>query len=60
MFISNKIVNIADIMAIPGFFLLINYFYKKKKKTNMEKFLLIFSISGFLFDTIFTINFLKI
>ena len=38
MFISNKIVNIADIMAIPGFFLLINYFYKKKRKQIWKNF----------------------
>jgi hypothetical protein len=44
----------GDILAIPFFGLLIIYFYRIKDKTKMEYLLLLFSISGFVFDIFYT------
>jgi hypothetical protein len=46
---------IGDIFAVPFFALIIYYFYNKKNKTKIEIILLLFGISGFLIDILFTI-----
>jgi hypothetical protein len=53
MKISN-ISNIGDILAIPFFALLCLYFYRIENKTPMEYILFLFSITGFVLDTLFT------
>ena len=53
MKISN-ISNIGDILAIPFFALLCLYFYRIDNKTPMEYILFLFSITGFVLDTLFT------
>ena len=55
----NNISHIGDIFAIPMFLLSSIYFYKIKNKTLVEYFLLIFSISGFILDILFTIWFFR-
>ena len=50
----NRIVNYGDIAAIPFFGLLTYYFLVKKNRTTLENILLLFAISGFLFDVYFT------
>lgn len=50
--------HIGDILAIPFFFLLIVYFYQLKNKTLFEYVLLLFAVSGFLLDSLFTYNFI--
>ena len=52
------LIHIADIFAIPLFYLLLNYFYNKKYKSNLEILLYIFSIIGFTFDILFSIYFI--
>jgi hypothetical protein len=54
----DKLINIADIVAIPVFLLLVIYFFKKKNKTVLEYVLLIFVSLGFVIDVMFTIYFL--
>ena len=54
----DKLINIADIVAIPVFLLLVIYFFKKKNKTTLEYVLLIFVSLGFVIDVMFTIYFL--
>lgn len=49
-----KLVHYGDLAAIPFFALLVYYFLKKKNKTIIEYILLLFSISGLLFDIYFT------
>ena len=44
----------GDILAIPFFALLIIYFYNIKNKTPTEKILLLFGISGFVMDIVYT------
>ena len=44
----------GDILAIPFFALLIIYFYNIKNKTPKEKILLLFGISGFVMDLVYT------
>jgi len=44
----------GDILAIPFFALLIIYFYNIKNKTLTEKILLLFGISGFVMDIVYT------
>ena len=48
----------GDILAIPCFFLLIVYFARIEDRTPMEDFLLLFAISGFVLDIVFTLQFL--
>lgn len=55
-----KLIHIGDIFAIPLFLLSSIYFLKKKKRNLVENILLIFSISGFLFDILFTIIYFSI
>ena len=53
----NSIKNIShfgDILAIPFFLLLVIYFYNIKHKSTIEYILLLFSISGFLLDILYT------
>lgn len=50
--------NYADILAIPLFALLTYYFYKKQNKTDIEKLLFLFAITGLIADIYFTFNFL--
>ena len=52
-----NIVHYADILAIPCFFILIVYLYKKNR-TRTENFLFLFAIAGFVLDTVFTIFYL--
>jgi hypothetical protein len=54
----DKLINIADIVAIPVFLLLVIYFFKKKNKTTLEYILLIFVLLGLIIDVCFTIYFL--
>ena len=44
----------GDILAIPFFLLLVIYFLNMKNKTLLEYILLLFSISGFVLDCLFT------
>ena len=53
-FLINKLSHYGDIFAIPFFGLLIIYFSNIKNKTLLEYLLLVFSISGFLLDILFT------
>lgn len=50
--------HIGDILAIPFFLLLTVYFYQLKNKTILEYILLLFAVSGFVLDTLFTYDFL--
>jgi len=54
----DKLINIADIVAIPVFLLLVFYFFKKQNKTVFEYVLLIFVLLGLIIDVCFTIYFL--
>jgi len=56
---NKNISHIGDIIAIPFFYLLIIYFYNIKNKNLLEYILLLFSISGFILDILFTIQFLS-
>ena len=56
--IINNLCHYGDILAIPFFGLLIIYFYKIKNKTTLEYILLLFSISGFVLDILYTYIFL--
>ena len=58
MKISN-IIHIGDILAIPFFAMLCLYFYRIENKTPMEYILFLFSISGFIIDSIFTYMYLS-
>ena len=55
---DKKIANYADILAIPGFLLLIIYFYNIHNKSIIEYVLLSFSILGFILDIYFTYLFI--
>ncbi len=50
--------HIGDLLAIPFFLLLTVYFYQLKNKTILEYILLLFAVSGFVLDTLFTYDFL--
>ncbi len=45
---------IGDILAIPFFLLATIYFYNISNKSNIEYLLMLFFISGFILDIIFT------
>lgn len=49
------IVHIADILAIPFFILLTNYFHRKKNRTIQERILFLFGIIGTILDISFTL-----
>jgi hypothetical protein len=49
----------GDICAIPMFLIVILYFYQIKSKTNLEWFIFIFSILGFLLDILYTLIWMK-
>lgn len=49
----------GDILAIPFFALLVIYFYKIEDKSTIEYVLLLFSISGFILDILYTYIFLS-
>ena len=49
----------GDILAIPFFALLVIYFYIIEDKTIIEYVLLLFSISGFILDILYTYIFLS-
>lgn len=51
--------HIADILAIPFFFLLCVYFYEKQRLTRTEQVLFLFAVSGFILDIVFTIAYLQ-
>ena len=53
-YIINNLSHFGDILAIPFFALLVIYFYKIQKKTLIEYILLGFSISGLIFDILYT------
>lgn len=44
----------GDVLAIPFFALLVNYFYSIECKSILEYLLLWFSISGFVLDIVYT------
>jgi len=49
----------ADILAIPFFGLMTYYFLSiEKTKTVIEYLLLLFGITGFILDTVFTLQFI--
>ena len=48
----------GDILAIPLFALLVIYFYNIEDKSTIEYILLLFSISGFILDILYTYIFL--
>jgi uncharacterized membrane protein len=52
-----EIVNIADLLAIPMFVLMIYYFIKKSNRNLIENILLLFAIVGLIVDLYFTITF---
>lgn len=56
---KGKLSNYGDILAIPFFALLIYYLYGIENKTIIEYVLLLFAVSGFVLDTIFTFLFLQ-
>ena len=49
----------GDILAIPFFALLVIYFYTIENKSTIEYVLLLFSISGFILDILYTYIFLS-
>jgi hypothetical protein len=53
-----KISHYGDILAIPFFALLVIYFYNIEDKSIIEYVLLLFSISGFILDILYTYIFL--
>lgn len=58
---NNFIKNVShygDILAIPFFALLMIYFYNIEDKSIIEYVLLMFSISGFILDILYTYVFL--
>lgn len=55
---EKNIAHYADILAIPGFLLLIIYFYSIRDKSIIEYVLLSFSMLGFILDIYFTYLFL--
>lgn len=57
-YISNNLSHYGDIIAIPFFAMLVIYFYNIQNKSTIEYILLLFSISGFLLDIIYTYLFL--
>jgi hypothetical protein len=57
--IINNLSHYGDILAIPFFALLINYFYHIENKSMIEYVLLLFSISGFILDIFYTYIFLS-
>lgn len=50
----------GDILAIPFFALLVIYFYNIENKTIIEYVLLLFSISGFILDILYTYIFIMV
>ena len=48
----------GDILAIPFFALLVIYFYNIEDKSTIEYVLLLFSMSGFILDILYTYIFL--
>jgi hypothetical protein len=49
----------ADILAIPCWILMTYYFLSiEKTKTVIENLLLLFGITGFILDTVFTLQFI--
>ena len=54
-----EFVNLADILAIPSFLVLLIYFITKENRNFIENILLIFSFVGLLLDTYFTIIYFK-
>lgn len=54
----NDIAHYGDILAIPFFAILVNYFYKIKNKTFIEYILFLFYIAGVVLDSLFTVIFL--
>ena len=51
----NNIDKVGDICAIPFFLLASIYFYKMRNKSNLEYLLMLFFISGFILDILFTL-----
>lgn len=49
---------VADVFAIPFFFLALVYFLRKPRRTWVEWILLLFVSVGFVLDILFTLDFL--
>lgn len=49
-----RIASYGDVIAIIGFVILVFYFYKKEKRTQLENLLFLFAISGLIVDTSLT------
>ena len=58
-YIINNLSHYGDILAIPFFALIVIYFYKIQEKSLIEYILLGFSISGLIFDILYTYLFLR-
>lgn len=50
-----RLASYGDIIAIFGFLILVYYFYKKEKRTQLENLLFIFAIAGLIVDTTLTL-----
>ena len=55
----NKIIFTADLLAIPFFYIMFNYFHNKNNRTITENILYLFSITGLIVDIFFTLYFIK-
>lgn len=49
-----RLASYGDGIAIIGFLMLVYYFYKKEKRTQLENLLFIFAITGLIVDTYLT------
>ena len=55
----SNITKYADMLGVPFFALMVYYFLSiKKPKTVIEYLLLLFGITGFILDTVFTLQFI--
>jgi hypothetical protein len=50
-----RLASYGDIIAIFGFLMLVYYFNKKEKRTQLENLLFIFAIAGLIVDTSLTL-----
>ena len=50
----------ADIIAIPFWVIAVYYFWSIKDRNTLEDLLLLFTICGLVFDTVFTLSFLGV
>lgn len=58
--ILGTLVHWADVLAVPLFLLATLYFWQIPKKSGVEWLLLVFSVGGFVLDSVFTLAFLNV